>query len=119
MSTKLIAATLALLIAGSALSLMGGFGVSVTLPKKGDAGTEGAVLIVQPIGCHGPGASVTALAEGLDNGVRRSIPLKLHPLPGRTSAGAGEAFMVKREWPASGAWVLVFKASKDSMTANA
>jgi hypothetical protein len=119
MKFKVLGATLVLLAAATAHALLGGFGVSVTLPKEGDSAAKGAVLIVQPIGCYGPGASVTARAEGIENGVRRSIPLKLDPLPGRTSSGAGDAFSVKRQWPSTGSWVLVFTAQKDSMQANA
>ena len=110
---------LALLLATTTYALPGGFGVSTTLPKQGDARTKDAVLIVQPIGCHGPGASVTAHAEGIENGVRRSIPLKLHLFPGQSSAGAGDAFMVKRQWPKTGTRVLVFVAKKDGMNADA
>jgi hypothetical protein len=119
MKFKALGATLVLLAAATAHALLGGFGVSVTLPKQDDPATKGAVLVVQPIGCHGPGASVSARAEGIENGVRRSIPLKLDPLPGRTSAGAGDAFTVKRQWPKTGSWVLVFTAQKDKMQANA
>src|SRR5688572_10553767 len=94
--TKALAASLALLIAATTNALLGGFGVSTSLHDKNNSRTKDAVLIVQPIGCHGPGASVTAHAEGFEKGVRRSIPIKLHLLEGKASAGAGDAFMVKR-----------------------
>jgi hypothetical protein len=117
--SKALGATLALLAAATAPALLGGFGVSVTLPKQDDPRTKNAVLVVQPIGCHGPGALVAARAEGIEKGVRRSIQLKLEPLPGLTSPGAGEAYMVKREWPSTGNWVLVFTAQKDTMRTDA
>jgi hypothetical protein len=116
---KALGAGIVLLMAFTANALLGGFGVSTKLPDQNDPCMKDAVLIVQPVGCHGPGSSVTARAEGFENGLRRSIPIKLHLLPGKASVSAGDAFMVKRQWPAKGSWVLVFTAKKDGMHADA
>ena len=99
-----------MLLAGAANAGLGGFGVSVYLPTPNDPQTKDALLMVQPIGCHGPGASVAARAEGMVNGVRKSIPLKLTAVP-----GVEDTYMVRREWPSEGAWVLLFTAKKETM----
>src|SRR3990172_4501213 len=111
---RVFAASLALFLAGAANAARGGVGVSVYLPTPNDPLTKGALLMMQPIGCHGPGASVAARAEGLVNGVRKSIPLQLSAVP-----GVEDTYMVKREWPSEGAWVLLFTAKKDGMRADA
>lgn len=115
---KVLVASLLLLAAGAVQAMLGGFGVSTYLPKPGDPRTKGALLMVQPIGCHGPGSAVTARAEGLVNGVRRSIPLKLIPVPMEQDSDQPDAYMLKREWPSDGTWVLAITAKKDSMRAD-
>jgi hypothetical protein len=112
LSSKALAALSVLCLSGIA-SAFGGFGVSVTLPKAGDTGTKGAVLIVQPIGCHGPGASVSARAVGVVEGKRRSIPLALVPVSGQT-----DTYMLKKTWPSQGPWVIVFLAKRDGLNAE-
>ncbi len=63
-------------------------------------GQSGALLIVHAAhGCHPGALSVRGSAEGLVGGVRRSVPLDLVP------AAAGD-FLVRRQWPEGGAWVL-------------
>ena len=64
-----------------------------------------AVLVLRTTACHSPEkTSLTATAEGVIDGQRRSIPLKLVPLstPG--------TFAVTHEWPSSGTWALKFVA---------
>jgi hypothetical protein len=60
-----------------------------------------AVVVARITACHSPGkTTVTATAEGLVNGVRNSIPLKVIPL---STAGT---FAVAREWPEQGTWAV-------------
>jgi hypothetical protein len=97
------------LMAGLALSavstaLAGGFSIVVEPPGADrSAGLKDAYLIVSAVGCHGPGATVHGTAEGLVEGRRQSVPLKL------TNVGS-DRFAVQRAWPATGVWVLAFTA---------
>jgi hypothetical protein len=60
-----------------------------------------AVLVARITACHSPEkTTVTATAEGLVNGVRNSIPLKVISL---STAGT---FAVAREWPEQGTWAV-------------
>lgn len=60
-----------------------------------------AVVVARITACHSPEkTTVTATAEGLVNGVRKTIPLKVIPL---STAGT---FAVTREWPEEGVWVV-------------
>ncbi len=69
-----------------------------------------AVLVVHAYSCHAPtGAAVTARAEGLVDGRRRSIPLKL------TRTGQPGIYEVRRQWPARGSWVLTFSVNRGGM----
>lgn len=73
-----------------------------------------AVLTVKPGGCLAPDSTtVTGTAAGIVNGKRRSIPLKLTPLP---EAGL---YAVTLQWPAEGKWVLQFTATDGTRTAGA
>ncbi len=78
-----------------AAALPGGFALRVERPAQGDA-----VALVRADGCHQPSqAKVSGTAEGLVDGQRRSVKLKL------TSVGEG-VYTVARQWPAEGTWVL-------------
>lgn len=101
-----LASSLALMVAAAAFARFGGFGVSAYLPSPSDPQTKDAVLMVMPIGCHGPGSAVSGVAEGLVNGKRQTVPLTLTPC-------GGDRYMLKRQWPASGSWALVFTAKKN------
>ena len=62
---------------------------------------KSAVMVARPDGCADPAnARIEGKAEGLVNGARRSITLKLVPLdtPGVVA--------VNKEWPAEGVWVV-------------
>jgi hypothetical protein len=66
-----------------------------------EAQQRNAVLIARVTACKSPAeTTVTATAEGSENGVRRSIPLKISSL---TTAGT---FAIARQWPEQGAWVV-------------
>ena len=74
---------------------------------------KSAVLVVRTIACSEPAsARITGTAEGLVNGVRRSIALKLDPLekPG--------VYAVSEQWPA-GRWVLSLVGTCRDHTAGA
>jgi hypothetical protein len=67
-----------------------------------DAANRGAILLVHAITREGPVAvsALDASAEGMVNGARRTVPLRLDttPTPG--------VFAVRRQWPAEGTWLL-------------
>jgi hypothetical protein len=67
-----------------------------------DAANRGAVLLVHAATREGPPAlsALSASAEGVVNGSRRTIPLRLDatPTPG--------VFAVRPQWPSEGTWLL-------------
>ena len=67
-----------------------------------DPATRDAVLLVHAATREGPvaAAALSGTAEGIVNGARRTIPLRLDgtPNPG--------VFAVRRQWPAEGTWLL-------------
>lgn len=91
----------------ASMASAGGFWISIQNPSTvHDAAAKNAVVLVRADGCHNPAdAAITGTAEGLVNGVRRSIPLKLEPVsqPG--------TFAVAPQWPSDGVWVLKFNAN--------
>jgi len=92
----------AVVVAGAQWALAGGFFLTIGNPVAANAPqAKGAVLVVRPDGCHEPAkARISGTAEGIVNGARRSVPLKLTALP---TTGV---YAVNREWPAEGAWVV-------------
>jgi hypothetical protein len=63
--------------------------------------SKDVVFVVRPLGCVDPaGASITATAEGLLDGSRRSLALRLVPLP---TPGVRA---VSGNWPDGGVWVI-------------
>jgi len=102
--TTLLAVALATASAyGKDFSLTIGNPVAVTLPdgvnavvKKKDAG-----MAVRVENCADvANAQVTATAEGIVNGRRRSVPVRL------VAATTPGAFAVSHDWPWEGAWVV-------------
>jgi hypothetical protein len=66
-----------------------------------EAAAKHAVLVARMTACKSPEkTTVTARAEGLVNGTRQSIPLKVIPL---STAGT---YAVTKEWPAEGTWTV-------------
>ena len=64
------------------------------------------VLVAWTTACHSPEkTSVTATAEGIVNGVRKSIPLRV------VSLSAPGTFAVIREWPDKGTWAIKMVAT--------
>jgi hypothetical protein len=85
----------------------GGFGLSVELPSApSSAEARQAALLVRPEGCYAPGAVVSARAEGLVNGHRRSLPLRVTKVS--TDSRGVSLYAIQRQWPSAGVWVLTF-----------
>jgi len=65
-----------------------------------------AILVARITACHSPGeTAVVATAEGLVNGMRKTIPLKVISL---STAGT---FAVTREWSDQGTWAIKLVAT--------
>src|SRR5215216_2446235 len=99
-SVSIVLATL-VIFGFAATAFAGGFYLSVEVPEGAATNQlKDAVLLVRPYGCHKPtDSTVSAIAEGVVNGERRTLPLEL----AYDSAGV---YAVKRQWPAEGSWVL-------------
>jgi hypothetical protein len=98
---------LALALGSAITTYAGGFWISIQNPTTvKDAVAKNAVVLVRLDGCHNHAdATVTATAEGLVNGQRRSIPLKLEPV------SQPATYAVAPQWPAEGKWILNFSAT--------
>jgi hypothetical protein len=71
-----------------------------------EALAQHAVLVAWTTACHSPEkTSVTATAEGVVNGIRKSIPLKVLPL------STPRTFAVTRDWPNEGTWAIKIVAT--------
>jgi hypothetical protein len=67
---------------------------------------KSAAFAFRTEGCADPGkAKITATAEGLVKGERRSIDLKVFP------ASRPGVFAVMQEWPADGNWLVALKGT--------
>jgi hypothetical protein len=100
-------------LAGSTLSFAGGPPSFSFEAPTGSAkpGASSPVLVVHAFSCHEPtDAALSAHAEGVVGGKRRTIPLKLE------SAGKTGVYTVARQWPADGSWALVFSLDRGGRT---
>jgi hypothetical protein len=98
-SIRTLALGTALSLALASLAHAGGAGVSVERAKDGK-------YLVHSFACTGPSSvSIVATAEGVVNGERESIPLKLKPMkePG--------LYQFERTWPAQGTWLVRMEMS--------
>lgn len=110
MAFALLGSALLLTIASPAFA--GGFQLSLETPSGGDPQLKDAVLIVRTFGCHQPAdAKLSASAEGLINGNRKSLPLELR------SIGSG-VYALKQQWPSEGHWVLALTGAYNGMTSS-
>lgn len=111
--TSVTLASLALLLAIPSLALAGGFQLSIETPAgASDPHLKDVVLVARTYGCHQPAdAKLTATAEGLVNGNRKSMPLELR------SIGSG-VYAIKQQWPSEGTWVLVLTGAYNGMTSS-
>ena len=94
------------------------FALQVGPPVAAAAGTfvkkDSVLFVVRPGGCGDPGAArITATAEGIVNGSRQSLTLKLAPLspPG--------VHAVSRDMPSGGVWVINLVGTCAGRTAGA
>ena len=91
------------------------FRLTVASPIAGNTpGFKSSMFVVRTDGCPEPAkARITATAEGLVDGARRSVALDLMALaqPG--------AYAVNKGWPAAGTWVVNLTASYLDMKAGA
>lgn len=97
---------LGVLVAGVALAATahaGGQSLSVRFPDPARAPRSAdAALYVHALNCGAPAAAtLTARAEGMVGGERRTVKVALEP------TGKRGIYAVKRQWPAEGRWVLV------------
>lgn len=71
-----------------------------------DANLKKAVLLVSALDCgRQTNAKIRGAAEGVVDGKRRSIPLKL------VSTGRTGEYAVFKQWPGEGTWALTFEYS--------
>lgn len=101
---------------GSSVAAAGAdeFAVNVGPPVAGRGQTKTTVFVVRPGGCADPAkARFTSTAEGIVNGARQSLPVKLTPLavPG--------VHAVPQAWPKEGVWVVSIAATCDGKSAGA
>jgi hypothetical protein len=90
----------------------GGFYLEFGSPT---AKVKDSIAVVRPTGCHEPHkAQLTAVAEGVVAGVRKSVPLTLVPV----DAAAG-VYAIKREFPAEGKWVITIVATESGRMTSA
>jgi hypothetical protein len=111
--TSVTLASLALVLAIPSLALAGGFQLSIETPAgPSDPQMNDVVLVARTYGCHQPAdAKLTATAEGLVNGNRKSMPLELR------SIGSG-VYAIKQQWPSEGTWVLALTGAYNGMTSS-
>lgn len=103
--------TVAAIAASAAVTLIAGsFVLDIGRPSANpEAQAKHAVLVVRSSACtHPERTSIAANAEGIINGKRKTISLKLVPL-----SGAG-VYAVTKQWPAEGRWVVTLLATNPS-----
>lgn len=96
----------------AAVSLMaGGFVLQIGKPSANpEAQAKNAVLVVRGYSCAEPEKTkVTGTADGIVNGKRESVALKLMPLSGQST------YAVAKQWPSEGRWVLSFTMTNPHM----
>jgi hypothetical protein len=94
---------LAVLTAGlAAPAVAQDFALQVGPPIAGNTpSTKSSLLVVRTAGCADPAsAQITGTAEGIVNGARRSVPLKLPVLP------TPGVHAVSKEWANGGIWIV-------------
>src|SRR5690242_9388108 len=70
-----------------------------------EAHDKHAVLLARLSACRSPEkTTVTATAEGIVNGVRKTVPLRL------VSLSTPGSFAIERQWPDGGKWVVAITA---------
>jgi hypothetical protein len=112
-SLTLVSLSGALLLASASTVMAGGFQLSVETPGSAvEPQLKDVVLIARTYGCHQPAdAKLSATAEGLINGARKSLPIELR------SIGSG-VYAIKQQWPSEGKWVLALTGAYNGMTSS-
>ena len=90
---------------GTAATLMAGaFVLQIGKPSANpEAQAKNAVLVVRGYACvEQEKTNVTATAEGIVNGERKTLPLQLIPL------SAESTYAVTQQWPNEGKWIVTF-----------
>jgi hypothetical protein len=89
-------------LAAAASLMAGGWVLEIGKPSANpEAQAKNAVLVVRGFACvEQDKTTVTGTAEGLVNGARQSMALKLIPLSGQST------YAVTQQWPSEGTWVL-------------
>lgn len=100
------------LLAATLPAFGGGFYLNVDDPSiSSEAKAKGAFAVARLSGCNEAEKGVLqATAEGIVDGKRQSIPLKVVTL------GTAGWFAVQRQWPQGGKWVVVLKATHPSFS---
>jgi hypothetical protein len=108
---KLLMAVLAL----AALALAQGFTFAIgNAVASQDFRLKSAALALRTEGCSDPAKSqISATAEGLVNGARRSIALHVMP------ASKPGVYAVEQTWPPEGAWVVSLRGTCAGESAGA
>jgi hypothetical protein len=91
------------------------FTLQVGLPIAGNTQqAKSSLLVVRPGGCADPGsAEITATAEGIVDGARRSVPLTLTALP------TPGVHAVPKHWARGGVWIVNLVGTCAGKTAGA
>jgi hypothetical protein len=90
------------------------FALQVGPPVAGNGqGAKSSLLVVRPSGCVNPATvQITATAEGIVDGARRSIPLRLTPMP------TPGVHAIAKEWPNGGVWIMSLAGTCAGKTAG-
>ncbi len=71
-----------------------------------EAMAKNAIVVAHITACHSPEKTkVTATADGIINGKRQTIPLKV------VSLSEPGSFFLERQWPAEGSWTVTMIAT--------
>lgn len=99
----------------AALALAEAFTFSIGSPVAAqDFHAKMAAFVFRTQGCAEPAkAEIRGTAEGLINGARRSVALKIIPM---SKTGV---YAIYREWPAEGEWVVNLKGTCGDASAGA
>lgn len=91
------------------------FALQVGPPVAGNGlPAKSALLVVRPSGCaDAASAEITATAEGIVNGARRRVPLKLSALP------TPGVHAIPKDWLNGGVWILNLVGKCAGKTAGA
>jgi hypothetical protein len=102
MHCKIALSIIAAAFVTTASLFAGGLAIELAKPSANpEAQARHAVLVVRAYACSAPEmTSMTATAEGIVNGKRQRLPLKLTRLSGDNT------FALTRQWPAEGRWVV-------------